>query len=167
MPGTKIQKNINDSDVPSAIRDLQERGTKVVSLAAATLTLNANLHHQRTLLVNRAAGATITLPAATGSGAKFRTVVGIALTSGSLILKVANSSDVMQGFISGMSDAPATVNAWQAASTSDTITLNRTTTGVASKGEWIEVEDVGANLWQVNGMISQTGTEATPFSAAV
>jgi hypothetical protein len=36
-----------------------------------------------------------------------------------------------------------------------------------SVGEVIEVEDVAANTWLVSGMITQSGTEATPFSAAV
>lgn len=167
MAGTNIQSAMDASDIPGAIADLQKRNTEVVELTASTLTLSADTHHNRTVLVNRAAGATITLPASTGSGARFRVLVGTALTSGSLIIAVANASDVMIGSIIGVSDDPATAKGWVAAATSDTITLNRTTTGVAGKGEWIELEDVAANTWAVKGGITQTGAEATPFSAAV
>lgn len=167
MAGTAINNSLDKSDITAAVRDLQQRDTQVVSLTAATLTLSANTHHKRTVNVNRAAGTTITLPASTGSGAKYRIVVGTALTSGSLIVKVANASDVMQGVIQGMSDDPATMKGWKAAAADDTITLNRTTTGVAGLGEVIELEDIAANKWQVSGVITQSGAEATPFSATV
>lgn len=141
--------------------------TRIVNLTAATLSLTEADHDGKTITVNRAAGSTITLHAASGSGARHRVVIGTTLTSGSLVIQVANASDVMQGFVMQMSDDPATVKAFQAGATSDTITLNRTTTGVGSKGEWFELEDVATNLWQVHGMTAATGTEATPFSAAV
>lgn len=140
---------------------------RIVNLAAATLSLTEAAHDGKVVTVNRAAGSTLTLPAATGSGARFRIVIGTTLTSGSLVLQVANASDVMQGIVMQMSDDPATVKAFQAAATSDTITLNRTTTGVGSKGEYLEAIDVATNLWQVYGVTTATGTEATPFSAAV
>src|SRR5438067_6602439 len=70
----------------------------VVSLTAATLTLSAALHDGLFVVVNIAAGATITLPAATGSGANYRIFIGTALTSGNLILQVANASDFLRGF---------------------------------------------------------------------
>jgi hypothetical protein len=62
----------------------------------------------------------------------------------------------------------AAANSGTVATNSDTITLNRTTTGSVSVGEWIDVEDVAANTWSVNGMLSATGAAfATPFTAAV
>lgn len=157
-----VQKDASGVEIP-----VIDNSARVISLTAATLSIQRNLHDRKTISVNRLAGSTLTLPASTGSGARFRIVVNTALTSGNLILQVANATDVMQGFVMQMSDDPATAKAFQAAATSDTITLNRTTTGVASKGEWIEVEDIAAGFWQVNGMTSATGTEASPFTAAV
>jgi hypothetical protein len=58
-------------------------------------------------------------------------------------------------------------NSGTVATNSDTITLNRSTTGSVTVGEWIDVQDMAANVWSVRGMTSSTGTEATPFSAAV
>lgn len=119
------------------------------------------------------AGTVVTLPAATGSGAKYRFLVTVLATSASHKIQVANASDFMIGILPTMSDDPATVKAFAAANSgtvatnSDTITLNRTTTGSVTVGEWIQVEDVVANTWLVSGMLSATGTEATPFSAAV
>jgi len=139
---------------------------RVVNLTAATLSLTEATHDGKTVTVNKADGATITLPAATGSGARFRIVIGTTLTSGSLVIQVTGD-DTMQGQIQTMSDDPATVKAFAAAATSDTITLNRTTTGVGAKGEWFLLEDIAADLWQVHGVTTSTGTEATPFSAAV
>lgn len=142
--------------------------TRLVDLTAATLSLTVASHEGKTVTVNRAAGSTITLPASAGTGAIFRIVIGTTLTSGSLVIQVANASDVMQGQIFVRSDdAGDLAKAFAAGATSDTITLNRTTTGVAAKGEWFELQDVATNLWQVVGMTSATGTEATPFSAAV
>jgi hypothetical protein len=142
--------------------------SRVVSLTAATLTLNQDVHEGLKLVtVNRAAGATITLPASTGQGARYRICIGTTLTSGSLVIQVANSTDVMQGQVQTMSDDPATVKAFATAASSDTITLNRTTTGVGTAGEWFDIQDVAVGFWQVYGVTTSSGTEATPFSAAV
>ena len=59
-------------------------------------------------------------------------------------------------------------NSGTVSTNSDTITLNRSTTGSVTLGEWLEVEDIAANTWAVNGMLSATGAAfATPFTAAV
>lgn len=142
-------------------------------LAGSTLAVTAALHNRRTILLDQLAGSVATLPAATGSGFKCRFVVWILETSVSHKIQVANAQDFMIGSIAGVSDDPATVKGWIAANSgtvatnSDTITLNRTTTGSVSKGEYVNVEDIGANTWLVDGMITQTGVEATPFTAAV
>lgn len=137
--------------------------------AGATKTLTAAANNNGTILLDTAAGSVVTLPAATGSGAKFRFVVSVLATSNSHIVKVANASDTMIGIIQGHRvDTGNAVLGFAAGATDDTITLNRTTTGSVSKGEWIEVEDVAANKWAVTGMLSATGAAfATPFSATV
>jgi hypothetical protein len=110
----------------------------------------------------------VTLPAAAGTGARFRFVVAALATSNSHIVKVANASDVMYGVITTIdTDTAGTVTGWATAADSDTITLNRSTTGSVTIGEWIELEDLATNVWAVRGQLSNTGNGATPFSATV
>lgn len=137
-----------------------------ISVTAATLTVTAASHQGATLVLNRAAGTTVTLPAATGSGFKYTFVVGTTVTSNSDIIKVANSSDVMTGVAINAADGGDTAVMFETAAASDTITLNGTTTG-GVKGDRVEVEDIAANLYYVRVVGSATGTEATPFSATV
>lgn len=142
-------------------------------LAGSTLAVTAALHNRRTILLDQLAGSVCTLPAATGSGAKFKFLVFVLATSVSHKIQVANATDFFIGTIAGVSDDPATVKGWIAANSgtvatnSDTVTLNRTTSGSVSKGEWVEVEDIAAATWSITGMITQTGVEITPFTAAV
>lgn len=136
--------------------------------AGSALTVTEALHDGKVIKLDTAAGSTCTLPAASGSGARFRFHITVIATSNSHIIKVANASDTMVGVIASISDDAANVvKPFFAAGTDDTITLNRTTTGSTRVAEWVEVVDLAANLWQVNGVIAATGTEATPFSATV
>lgn len=118
------------------------------------------------VVINAAAGATLTLPAASGTGDDYLFIIGTTVTSNSVIIKVANTSDVMQGVAIQAADAGSTNNAWETAADSDTITLNGSTTG-GIRGDRIILRDVAANLWQVDIIGAATGTEATPFSATV
>lgn len=118
------------------------------------------------LLVNAAAGLTLTLPAASGTGRMFKVVIGTTVTSNSVVIQVANADDVMTGLALSAADTDSSVNGWETAATSDTITLNGTTTG-GIKGDVIELIDAADNTWSVQARTSSTGTEATPFSAAV
>ena len=131
--------------------------------ASATLTRS---DAATILTVNAAAGLTLTLPAAAGLGDMFRIFIGTTVTSNSVIIKVANSSDIMAGLALSAADGGDTVNGWETASTSDTITLNGTTTG-GIKGDYIELVDCAANTWATLVRSSSTGTEATCFSATV
>lgn len=134
----------------------------------SALTLTAALHAGKTIKLDTAAGTTITLPAATGTGNIYAFRVSVLATSNSHIVKVANSSDTMQGFaVMSDTDTGSAGSVFMAGSTADTITLNRTTTGSVSLGEYIEITDVATNLFHVKAFLSGTGTVATPFSATV
>lgn len=134
----------------------------------SALTLTAAAHAGKTILLDTAAGTTITLPAASGTQAVYRFAVTVLATSNSHIIKVANASDIMVGAIltidTDTSDAAAS---FATAATSDTITLNRSTTGSVRTGEFIEVIDAATNRFHVRGTVCVTGTPATPFSATV
>lgn len=135
----------------------------------AALTLTRESHGGKTILWDTAAGTTITLPAALGTGAVFRCLVSVLATSNSHIVKVANATDVFRGLILGSRvDSGNAVLGFATAADSDTITLNRTTTGSVSLGEWVEIEDFAAGFFLVRGVLSATGAAfATPFSAGV
>jgi hypothetical protein len=143
-----------------------DTSARIVNATAATLTVTEAAHDGKTITLNRAAGIAVTLPAAAGSGARFRFFIGTTVTSNATTIAVANASDTMVGGVLVLQDAGGTVAGFEAGSTDDTITLNGSTTG-GIKGDEFIVEDVAANLWKVWGMVSGTGTEATPFSAAV
>lgn len=140
-------------------------GAAVAGGSAITLTIAD--HSGKLIALDTAAGTTATLPAASGSGAKFRFYVSVLATSNSHIVKVANATDVFIGMIFSMDDTSDNAVAFAAAATSDTITLNRTTTGSVSKGEYIEIEDIASGIFLVRGFITNSGTPATPFSATV
>jgi hypothetical protein len=137
------------------------------NVTAALLALNASTHGTpATVVVNRPAGVTLTLPASYGSGAEFDIVVGATITSNNLIVQVANALDTMTGVCLTAQDAGDTVAGYETAADSDTITMNGSTKG-GIKGDRIRLKDIAANVWQVQIICSGTGAEATPFSAAV
>lgn len=140
-----------------------------VSLAATTV-LTAALHANRTLLMG-AAGAplTFTLPAATGSGNRYRFVVSVVNTSNYLV-KASAGTMLFKGMVVGQSVTDSATDAartWVPGATDDTVTLNGTTTGGTAIGNWIEFEDCSATLWAVRGLVTQSGAEATMFSDTV
>ena len=141
------------------------RSGRIVAQTAATLTATEALHDDKTVVLDRAAGVTVTLPAATGSGMRLRFVNKTTVTSNNHIIQVV-TDDTMTGFASIAQDAADTVVQFETASDSDTITMNGSTKG-GIKGDIIELEDVATDLWSVKCVLSGTGTEATPFSAAV
>src|SRR5690349_18296507 len=80
--------------------------TNIVITASTTLDFT---HNDKTVLVNAAAGLTVTLPAATGSGWKTKIMLLTTVTSNNVIVQVANSTDAFNGFSAMVSDDPATV----------------------------------------------------------
>lgn len=137
------------------------------SAVTASATLQASgLAVPQLVIVNAAAGLTLTLPAATGSGAMFRIVLGTTVTSNTVVVKVADATDTMAGQAWVAQDGGDTVVAFEAGATADTITLNGTTTG-GFKGDMIELVDIAADQWAVQVRMAATGVEATPFSATV
>lgn len=134
----------------------------------ANKTLTAEEHGGKTMLLDLAAGVTVIMPLATGSGLIYRFLVKTKATSNNHIVKVADASHTFSGIITTVSDdAGAPVKGYIAGASDDTITLNRSTTGSVSNGEWLELQDVATNLFSVRGVTSSSGTEATPFSSTV
>ena len=135
---------------------------KPVSLTASTTLDRSYIGVPITL--DAAAGLTVTLPAATGSGDGYEITVGTTVSSNNYVIQVASADDVIQGAIGVSTDASGVVI--PTASTSDTITMNGSTKG-GVKGSRLVLQDVASGVWAVSGALVSTGTEATPFSAAV
>jgi hypothetical protein len=85
------------------------------------------------------------------------------------VIQVA-TDDIMQGQIitTSTTDTPDLSQAWPTAADSDTITMNASTTGGLSIGDFVELIDILTDTWYVFGITTSSGaSEATPFSAAV
>lgn len=158
--------NFNDVVADTVTTGSVSLTTPVVDATAATLAVTAAAHGGRTITLNRAAGVTATLPAATGSGVRYKFVVATSVTSNADIIKVANSSDTITGTALLLQDGGDTVVGFQTGATDDTISLNGTTTG-GLKGAHVVIEDIATNLWHAHLVSDASGTEATPFSATV
>jgi hypothetical protein len=159
-------------DVTATVSALANNAARYVA-AGSTKALTA-ANDKQTIKLDTLTGSVVTLPAATGSGVRFKFLVSVLATSNSHKIQVANASDFMVGIISGPNTSTGAFTAFAAANSgtvatnSDTITLNRAGTGSASVGEWIDVEDVAANTWAVNGLLSAAAAAfTTPFTAAV
>ena len=139
---------------------------RLVTVTNAAIILNSDDHGERPIVLSRAAGIAVTLPASTGSGAKYEFFVRNTITSNTTTIKVANVTDVMNGNAIQSQDGGATVQMWEAAAADDTITFNGTTTGGIS-GDYVELTDISAGFWAVKVISAATGVEATPFSATV
>lgn len=139
-------------------------GPTPVNVTTSTVTITADEHAGRVVTLNRAAGVTATLPAATGTGNVYKFFVGTTVTSNDDIIQVANATDVIQGVLAVVTDiAGVVVNT---TATSDTITMNGSTTGGVI-GSYVEITDVASGFFACTGALVATGAEATPFSAAV
>lgn len=138
-------------------------GGTVTITAAGASTLTFGGHSGMTVVSDLAAAQTWTLPAASGTGATIRIFIKTTKT-GNMIIQAASASDVMNGAVGMSTDAGGVTI--PTAATSDTITMNGSTTG-GIQGSWVELTDVATGVWSVRGFIVSTGAEATPFSAAV
>lgn len=156
-------KNVADAVVGGPIDKVLTTGT--------ALTLTAALHAGKTICFNNLAGTAVTLPAATGSGTKYHFLTTIVPTSSSNVVQTSSATQYMSGKLTVVDNADGTSTTFgttgATTTASDTITLNRTTTGAVRIGEAFTLTDAAAGWWAVDGFVVGTGSEATPFSAAV
>ena len=155
------------STVSSSTVVTQQASGGIVTTTATTLTVTAALHAGKTILVNSAAPIAITLPAATGTGNKYRFVIGVAATATTSTIKVVGTDDFEGGIaIFDTSATDITAIAFAATATDDTITLDGTTKA-GTRGTQIDIEDVASGLFSVSMRGAATGSYASPFSATV
>lgn len=137
----------------------------IYTVTDAAVTITAPVHAGNRIILNRAAGITATLPAAAGLGTEYVFILAVDAT-GNQIIQVANATDVMCGTAVLSQDAADAAVSFDAGATSDTITMNGTTTG-GLKGAHMILTDIASGLWHVRMHSAASGIEATPFSATV
>ena len=125
-------------------------------LAGATLAVTQALHDGKTIRVP--AASAITLPASTGSGARYRFVGAVTATAVTITATGAH----LFGNAFLISDNSAAVVGFNAAG-STTITMAGTVNG-GIKGWIVEIEDVATGILIVRMNTLASGTEETPFS---
>lgn len=125
-------------------------------LAGATLAVTQALHDGRTIRVP--AASAITLPASTGSGARYRFVGAVTATA----VTITATSTHLFGNAFLITDNSAAVVGFNAAG-STVITMDGSTQG-GVKGWIVEIEDVATGILIVRMNSLASGTEATPFS---
>lgn len=148
------------------INRVADVSTRVVTLTGDT-AIDLATHEGKTLLLGEVGGnalLTSTLPAATGSGAKYPFKVAVVNTSNYVITKT--DTDVFKGVVTMLDNDSNAATAYSASGTDNTLTLNGTTTG-GQIGDWVEFEDILAGVWAVRGaLVVPAGSNvADPFSA--
>lgn len=132
----------------------------VVSLSS-DVSLTSASHAGRVMLLDKADGLTVTLPAASGSGNVYKFFVKTTITSNNYVIQLSGS-DTMSGVAVVANDDGDSANIFQASS-AGTITLDGSATG-GILGGIIELQDLYSGKYLVKIHQSATTTEATPFS---
>ncbi len=187
MEATTVRDNFISSDTSNADIDITTQGTGVVKIEDTQLTLTGSFlpaihtftatdaitiaeHAGRTLLLGEVGGnaaVTLTLPAATGTGAVYKFIVSVTNTSNYKI-QVADATDTIDGIMLYLDEDGTAVSAFPTVAASDTITLNGGTTG-GIIGDYLELIDIATNQYHVRGVmrVAAGANPATPFTAAV
>lgn len=134
-------------------------------------TLALTVHDSgKTIVLDRAAGCTITLPtyANCGVGTTFEFIVGVTVTSNSYKIITGAGTELLVGGISNCdTDSSDAVAFWKAMVGSSYISINMDgSTQGGIKGDRIRVTCINSTTWQVEGVTRGTGTVATPFATS-
>ena len=131
-------------------------------ITAATYQVLAS-DHGKTLMLNRAAGMTLTLPVDTAFvGFTVKMVVRDTFT-GTWEVTGAADGDLFFGGVFVTSVAAKSDRFGPNGSSNDTLKANSDAKGRLSGG-WVEFTLMGANEWLVNGVLAAGSTPVTPFA---
>jgi hypothetical protein len=159
----QTQRSSNGTELYSVYEDgIVPRFAPVV-LTTATV-LNREQHSFRKLFLDNATGFKVNLPDATGSGDEYEFYVITKVTSGSHEINAFEvGADVVNGLIVGV-DPPGDEFTWGAQGTENMVSLGGTSNATGGfQGDRVKFVDVKAGLWHASGVITQDGSEATPF----
>ena len=133
-----------------------------LTINTATATLSADGYGGMRILLDRAAGSVVTLPAATGSGIQFEIIIKTTVTSSAYDIRCPSGSEFF-GHALLHQDSANTVVTFDAADNDNEISMNGTTTG-GLRGGRIVLTDAYSGHWHVIAEMAATGTEASPFT---
>ncbi len=136
--------------------------TTAMVAGGSSLTLTAAAHGGKTIALDTAAGTTITLPAASGSGVSFCFLVTVAATSNQHRVNVVGNDAFFGGIAQG-NDSDNTIVVFPAGADADQINMSGTATG-GTKGATYCITDMVTDGWHIFGNSDASGTEATPFA---
>lgn len=149
------------------INQVADASTRVVATTATALSLTVAAHAGRVVLVNSntTVANTVTLPAATGSGAEFTIINNIVQTQGTVVV-AADGTDVLTGKAKAFDSTAVTAAAevFLTSATSDKISFNLTTSGGLGY-DTVKAIDVAAATYLVDVEYTASGNIVTPFSA--
>lgn len=162
-------KGLGVGFIPATIASMQRKlgdAARIVITTATALSLTLTEHADRIVIVNTnsTVANTITLPAATGSGARYEVRNGIIQTQGSIVV-AALTTDILKGPAKGFHTTTTTGGVgFFTSATSDKVTFNITTTGGLG-GDKVVAIDEASGSWRVDVEYLGSGSLATPFSA--
>lgn len=145
------------------------RSNRPIPVAATTLSLKRDVHDNRPVILSSTTGCAVSLPAATGTGAKFTVVLGVQLASGSVAV-AANGTDTFTGYaiVEDAGDTTAADATIFATTNGTTDTWTSAATGGGGEiGDYIECTDISSGLWLVKAWQQAVlDSTATPFSGS-
>jgi hypothetical protein len=147
--------------VSGGVATIETGGSRPVKTAAATLTAADS---GALCIFNAAAGFTYTLPAA-AAGLWFEFVVQTTVTSAVDRIACA-SGDFLLGTILQASDGTFVQVARTANGTTHLAWEGNGSTTGGIIGDWMIVTAISDSQWDIHGVNSATGTEATPFKTS-
>lgn len=137
---------------------------RIVNVTAATLAVAEATHEGKTVTLNKVDGQTMTMPAATGGGARYRFVIGTTSTSNAYVFSPTGNNTIKGVAVLGDS-TDGTAHIWATAAGNNTLTLGGTDNATGGiEGTVIIYEDIAADVWLVTVIGDAGGTEASPFS---
>lgn len=132
----------------------------VVDVTGSSVTISASTHAgNKPILLDRSGGVAVTLPAATGTGNRYRFVVVTA--SNATVVSCGSGDSFIGGYIQNDTGdtVPATADFMPAAAGNNTYSPT-TVGGGGSVGDWFELIDVQTNIWLFSG-VNTTATDPT------
>lgn len=174
---TTINAKVAVLDDPEGIGAVQASASEIDRVAhlssrlvnlVGSVALTRFDHEGRDLYITGATSASYLLPASTGSGSRFRFIIGEVNTNNTVIVVADTATTNFVGSVNILDRDASAQSAFGTPANCDTITLNGTTTG-GQLGDFIELIDVAQDVWMVTGQLQcPVGSNpATCFSAAL
>lgn len=126
------------------------RSNRPFSITTSTFIASRDLHDNRPLVLNVAAGTAVTLRAATGSGVTYKFFVGTA--SNANVISATQSAAFVGGYLQNDTGdtAAATVDFMPAVAGNNTYSPT-TVNGGGVAGDWFEITDLAVNVYAFRG----------------